>query len=172
MKFFRAWDILNVALIYDSRTNEVLDTGKVRSVWPHLTPFDLCSVKLDSTPTSIEFSPNSERIAIGTIRGKVIVYDMVGKKMTIQRQVQGSTDSVRIVTTFRPWFISVRPESPLKGSHKCCFMRYFWPRWKNIGHCILGQVYQVSQGSVDSTEPLITCRSVYPVNKDPKSKFK
>ena len=57
-----------------------------------MTPFDLCSVKLDSTPTSIEFSPNSERIAIGTIRGKVIVYDMVGKKMTIQRQVQGSTD--------------------------------------------------------------------------------
>ena len=89
-----------------------------------MTAFDLCSVKLDSTPTSIEFSPNSERIAIGTIRGKVIVYDMVGKKMTIQRQVQGSTDSVRIVTTFRPWFISVRPESPLKGSHKCSFMRY------------------------------------------------
>ena len=56
------------------------------------TPFDHFLVKLDSTPTSIEFSPNSERIAIGTIRGKVIVYDMVGKKMTIQRQVQGSTD--------------------------------------------------------------------------------
>ena len=57
-----------------------------------LTVSDLSLVKLDSTPTSIEFSPNSERIAIGTIRGKVIVYDMVGKKMTIQRQVQGSTD--------------------------------------------------------------------------------
>ena len=57
-----------------------------------MTAFDPYSVKLDSTPTSIEFSPNSERIAIGTIRGKVIVYDMVGKKMTIQRQVQGSTD--------------------------------------------------------------------------------
>ena len=57
-----------------------------------MTPFDHFLVKLDSTPTSIEFSPNSERIAIGTIRGKVIVYDMVGKKMTIQRQVMGSTD--------------------------------------------------------------------------------
>jgi WD40 repeat protein len=72
-------DILNVAHIYDSRTNEVLDT-----------------VKLDSTPTSIEFSPNSERIAIGTIRGKVIVYDMVGKKMTIQRQ--DHTNAVSCVT--------------------------------------------------------------------------
>ena len=78
-----------MAHIYDSRTNEVLDTGKN---FTYLTSFDHFSVKLDSTPTSIEFSPNSERIAIGTIRGKVIVYDMVGKKMTIQRQVQGSTE--------------------------------------------------------------------------------
>ena len=137
--------------------------------WPHLTPFDLYLVKLDSTPTSIEFSPNSERIAIGTIRGKVIVYDMVGKKMTIQRQVQGSTD---LYVSSRPWFISVCPESPLKGSHKCSFMRYFWPRWKNTGHCILGQVYQVSQGFVDSTEPFIICRSVYSVNMNPESKVK
>ena len=61
-----------------------------------LTLFDHSLVKLESTPTSIEFSPNSERIAIGTIRGKVIVYDMVGKKMTIQRQVKGSTDNPSI----------------------------------------------------------------------------
>ena len=53
-------------------------------------------IKLDSTPTSIEFSPNSERVAIGTIQGKVIVYDMVGKQVTIK--LHDHTNAISCVT--------------------------------------------------------------------------
>lgn len=72
-------DISNMALIYDSRTYTLLQ-----------------SIELDSTPTSIEFSPNSERVAIGTIQGKVIVYDLVGKQVTIK--LHDHTNAISCVT--------------------------------------------------------------------------
>jgi len=60
-------DISNECLVYDTRNHEIVQR-----------------IKLESTPTSVEFSPNSERIAIGTIRGVVIVFDLIGKKVTIK----------------------------------------------------------------------------------------
>ena len=44
-------DIKNEAIIYDARTDNKFDT-----------------IQLDSTPTCLEFSPNSQRIAIGTLQ--------------------------------------------------------------------------------------------------------
>ena len=56
----------------------------------------LANPRLDSTPTSIEFSPNSERVAIGTIQGKVMVYDMLGKQVTIK--LHDHTNAISCVT--------------------------------------------------------------------------
>ena len=54
------------------------------------------TIDLDSTPTTIEFSPNSERVAIGTIRGKVIVWDVISKTTTIQ--CHDHTNAISCVT--------------------------------------------------------------------------
>lgn len=60
-------DIVNTVYIYDARTQSLLHT-----------------LKMDSTPTTVEFSPNSQRVAIGTIRGKIIVWDVMSQTSTIQ----------------------------------------------------------------------------------------
>jgi len=72
-------DITNDANIYDARTYNLLHT-----------------IQLDSTPTTIEFSPNSQRVAIGTIRGKVIIWDVISKTTTIQSH--DHTNAVSCVT--------------------------------------------------------------------------
>lgn len=72
-------DILNKAYIYDARTHNVLHT-----------------IQLESTPTTIEFSPNSQRVAMGSIQGKVIVWDLLSQRPTVQ--CHDHTNAVSCVT--------------------------------------------------------------------------
>ncbi|CAG5084520.1 Oidioi.mRNA.OKI2018_I69.PAR.g10661.t1.cds [Oikopleura dioica] len=60
-------DIKNEAIIYDARTDNKFDT-----------------IQLDSTPTCLEFSPNSQRIAIGTLQGEVMIWDVKARKFTLK----------------------------------------------------------------------------------------
>jgi len=60
-------DIKNEAIIYDARTDNKFDT-----------------IKLNSTPTCLEFSPNSQRIAIGTLQGEVVIWDIKARKFTLK----------------------------------------------------------------------------------------
>ena len=141
-----------------------------------LTPFDHFLVKLDSTPTSIEFSPNSERIAIGTIRGKVIVYDMVGKKMTIQRQAQGSKDHPSLYHC--PRIIIRRLESPIRTTLTqfhvllLIMLKEYWQLHHGTspsGTSVFHELDRTMSRSYDRRKYVCICRPIYPspVNKAP-----